>query len=299
MRSPAFHLSAYAVLARVSPGCPPLTGRFPSVTHPSAARQHVLLHLLPLDLHVLGTPPAFNLSQDQTLHLKALRPIKLTKRHPNKPYWLNSETHRRSWLRQRTDASPHTNYLFQFLKSVAFWRRCRCAVARQKRNSKLLRSFRQPLRFSISRCRRRPDQLPSNQFYNRHPLRRGRILLSHFFPSTPSNVLFFEALAVSRSSFFAVRFSPAPTAKRAHLTVWLQGVNTLRKIFSEGASSAKNVVISSPRRKLVSLLPREFARARARLEGKFFEREVLSGHCQEHSNLLGRDRQVGARTTSM
>jgi hypothetical protein len=30
-----------------------------------------LLHLLPLDLHVLGTPPAFNLSQDQTLHLKA------------------------------------------------------------------------------------------------------------------------------------------------------------------------------------------------------------------------------------
>jgi hypothetical protein len=31
-----------------------------------------LLHLLPLDLHVLGTPPAFNLSQDQTLHLKFL-----------------------------------------------------------------------------------------------------------------------------------------------------------------------------------------------------------------------------------
>ena len=42
-------------------------GRFRSITHPFAARQHVLLHLLPLDLHVLGTPPAFNLSQDQTL----------------------------------------------------------------------------------------------------------------------------------------------------------------------------------------------------------------------------------------
>jgi hypothetical protein len=27
---------------------------------------------LPLDLHVLGTPPAFNLSQDQTLHLNIL-----------------------------------------------------------------------------------------------------------------------------------------------------------------------------------------------------------------------------------
>src|SRR5256884_3103873 len=32
--------------------------------------------LLPLDLHVLGTPPAFNLSQDQTLHLKISRIIK-------------------------------------------------------------------------------------------------------------------------------------------------------------------------------------------------------------------------------
>jgi hypothetical protein len=35
-----------------------------------------LLHLLPLDLHVLGTPPAFNLSQDQTLHLKISTIIK-------------------------------------------------------------------------------------------------------------------------------------------------------------------------------------------------------------------------------
>lgn len=26
--------------------------------------------MLPLDLHVLGLPPAFTLSQDQTLHLK-------------------------------------------------------------------------------------------------------------------------------------------------------------------------------------------------------------------------------------
>jgi hypothetical protein len=51
-------------------------GRFRSITHPFAARQHVLLHLLPLDLHVLGTPPAFNLSQDQTLHLKISTIIK-------------------------------------------------------------------------------------------------------------------------------------------------------------------------------------------------------------------------------
>src|SRR3954464_8945326 len=41
---------------------------FPRVTHPSAA--DVLLR--PLDLHVLSLPPAFALSQDQTLKLKRL-----------------------------------------------------------------------------------------------------------------------------------------------------------------------------------------------------------------------------------
>src|SRR6185437_3039203 len=53
----------YAVLARLSPGYPPLKGRFPRVTHPSATP--VLLRAF--DLHVLGMPPAFVLSQDQTL----------------------------------------------------------------------------------------------------------------------------------------------------------------------------------------------------------------------------------------
>ena len=59
----------YAVLAGVSSGCPPLKGRFLRVPHPSATRhQTVLLQfMLPFDLHVLSIPPAFNLSQDQTL----------------------------------------------------------------------------------------------------------------------------------------------------------------------------------------------------------------------------------------
>ena len=39
-RSPAFPLGAYAVLARISPGYPPLLGRFLRVTHPSATRRH-------------------------------------------------------------------------------------------------------------------------------------------------------------------------------------------------------------------------------------------------------------------
>lgn len=66
----AFPFRVYAVLATVSHGCPPPVGRFLRVPHPSAARhQNVLLHpMLPLDLHVLGVPPAFNLSHDQTLH---------------------------------------------------------------------------------------------------------------------------------------------------------------------------------------------------------------------------------------
>ena len=67
--APAFLLRDYAVLARVSSGCPPLQGRFLRITHPSATRHpYVLLHtVLPFDLHVLSMPPAFNLSQDQTL----------------------------------------------------------------------------------------------------------------------------------------------------------------------------------------------------------------------------------------
>lgn len=66
----AFLFRDYAVLATVSHGYPPLEGRFLRVPHPSAARhQTVLLQsMLPLDLHVLGVPPAFNLSHDQTLH---------------------------------------------------------------------------------------------------------------------------------------------------------------------------------------------------------------------------------------
>ena len=56
---------------------PSFPGLFPSlkegcvrVPHPFAGRHHVLLPMLPLDLHVLSLPLAFILSQDQTLHCK-------------------------------------------------------------------------------------------------------------------------------------------------------------------------------------------------------------------------------------
>ena len=38
------------------------------VTHPSATKIQKQAHVSPFDLHVLGVPPAFVLSQDQTLH---------------------------------------------------------------------------------------------------------------------------------------------------------------------------------------------------------------------------------------
>ncbi len=57
---------AYTVLIQVSLGCSVARGTFPRVTNPSAADAR----RRPLDLHVLSLPPAFVLSQDQTLKLK-------------------------------------------------------------------------------------------------------------------------------------------------------------------------------------------------------------------------------------
>ena len=64
---------SYLVLAPVSRSYPKLTGRLPTWYSPIRRSFHRRppegFSLLPaLDLHVLGTPPAFVLSQDQTLH---------------------------------------------------------------------------------------------------------------------------------------------------------------------------------------------------------------------------------------
>ena len=69
-------LCAYAVLAVISNCYPPVWGRLP--TRYSPVRHSVTKLFIPkesklgasFDLHVLGTPPAFILSQDQTLMLK-------------------------------------------------------------------------------------------------------------------------------------------------------------------------------------------------------------------------------------
>ena len=74
----------HAVLAVVSNCCPPLKGRF--LTRYSPVRHCPLLqlaeasiHRFSFDLHVLGTPPAFVLSQDQTLNKMVSKELALFK----------------------------------------------------------------------------------------------------------------------------------------------------------------------------------------------------------------------------
>ena len=64
----SFTSPQYKVLAIISNGYSLLQGRFPCVTHPFAtSRTSYCYDSCPFDLHVLSTPPAFTLSQDQTL----------------------------------------------------------------------------------------------------------------------------------------------------------------------------------------------------------------------------------------
>src|SRR5699024_6812699 len=64
----AYVIMSYPVLATVSVSYPILRGRWPTCYSP-VCRSIVgsMFLTIALDLHVLGTPPAFILSQDQTL----------------------------------------------------------------------------------------------------------------------------------------------------------------------------------------------------------------------------------------
>lgn len=84
---------SYPVLDPVSQAYPEVQGRSPTCYSPvrhSSTRSK--LQAFPFDLHVLSTPPAFVLSQDQTLHKKisaqkpknqAVKSPNLTKRQTN------------------------------------------------------------------------------------------------------------------------------------------------------------------------------------------------------------------------
>ncbi len=58
--------------------------RYPRVTHPFAARLTAEA-VSSLDLHVLGAPPAFILSQDQTLQFE---PARSTSGKLSLPWWM-------------------------------------------------------------------------------------------------------------------------------------------------------------------------------------------------------------------
>ena len=58
----------YGVLIPLSGSYPPVEGRLHTCYAPLRHSHIVLLQYLPFDLHVLGLPLAFILSQDQTLH---------------------------------------------------------------------------------------------------------------------------------------------------------------------------------------------------------------------------------------
>ena len=74
LRSPALitahpRAGCYAVLAPLSGGYPPLEGRSPTRYSPVCHSTCSPKAAFAFDLHVLGTPPALILSQDQTLKL--------------------------------------------------------------------------------------------------------------------------------------------------------------------------------------------------------------------------------------
>ena len=75
--------SSYPVLDPVSQAYPEVQGRLPTCYSP-VRHSCTPEGALPFDLHVLSTPPAFVLSQDQTLH-KSLSTLRKAQSKQNKP----------------------------------------------------------------------------------------------------------------------------------------------------------------------------------------------------------------------
>src|SRR4030042_1750298 len=80
-------MSCYAVLAHLSVCYPPPRGRLPTCYSPVRHCTHRPKPTFSFDLHVLGTPPAFVLSQDQTLQFnlfKSGKPLYFSKKEQGK-----------------------------------------------------------------------------------------------------------------------------------------------------------------------------------------------------------------------
>ena len=75
-------LRHHSVLAVISNCYSEPLGRFPRVTHPCATRPR----RISFDLHVLGMPPAFVLSQDQTLKFDVRSDARWNNPAPNRSF---------------------------------------------------------------------------------------------------------------------------------------------------------------------------------------------------------------------
>src|SRR5262249_33475411 len=85
-------------LAHLSVGYPRLEGRLPTCYSPVRRFTQGVAPLFSLDLHVLGTPPAFVLSQDQTLQLRSGAPL------PTRETWRVTSMDRRIRPGQHDDS---------------------------------------------------------------------------------------------------------------------------------------------------------------------------------------------------
>ena len=104
-------LRHHAVLAAVSRSCPPPRDKFLRVTHPSATDSRNC----PCDLHVLSMPPAFALSQDQTLRFIPASHLRETK--TNRPELIGSPISIHPALTRPTNID-HRNYCLRISRRI-------------------------------------------------------------------------------------------------------------------------------------------------------------------------------------
>jgi hypothetical protein len=112
--------ATYAVLARVSPGYPPLPGRLPTCYSP-VRRSPVAEATFAHDLHVLSTPPAFILSQDQTLQFRSFS-ARDRLRTPDSSFRFGIFQLDPAEAEREREVQSLTLPLFSFQRTGAFWR---------------------------------------------------------------------------------------------------------------------------------------------------------------------------------
>ena len=100
----------HAVLAPVSRGYPPPNDKSLRVTHPSATDSRNC----PCDLHVLSMPPAFALSQDQTLRFIGTKPRRIQPKQ-TKPKTTRNPNHTQTGIQPNRLEPVQPNYPSRYI----------------------------------------------------------------------------------------------------------------------------------------------------------------------------------------